>query len=514
MIMTTTTASEKKYIVALDQGTTSSRAIVLDKHANIIAIAQHAIKQIYPKPGWVEHDPMDIWAAQSSTLIEVLAKADINYNDVAGIGITNQRETTIVWDKNTGRPIYNAIVWQCRRTADSCEKIKKDGKEEFIRQKTGLMVDPYFSGTKLQWILDNVDGARERAKKGELLFGTVDTWLIWKMTNRQVHVTDYTNASRTMLFDIHKKAWDPELLKIFDVPETMLPEVKSSSQIYGKTNIGGEGKIRISIAGIAGDQQAALFGQHCVKSGMAKNTYGTGCFLLMHTGDKAIESKHNLLTTIACSPKGEVNYALEGSVFIGGACIQWLRDELRFFSDSSDSEYLTSKISDSNGVYVVPAFTGLGAPYWDPYARGAIFGITREINRNHITRASLEAIAYQTRDILEAMQNDSGISLESLRVDGGAVTNNFLMQFQANILNINVQRPTINESSALGAAFLAGLATGFWKDVKDLKGKDTTTENATPPKTFIPYMEQTERDRLYDGWKKAVARAQAWEEHD
>ena len=425
--------TEKKYIVALDQGTTSSRAVVMDHDANIVAVSQREFEQIYPKAGWVEHDPMEIWATQSSTLVEVLAKADISSDEIAAIGITNQRETTIVWERETGKPIYNAIVWQCRRTADICEKLKRDGMEEYIRNNTGLVIDPYFSGTKVKWILDHVEGSRERARRGELLFGTVDTWLIWKMTQGRVHVTDYTNASRTMLFNIHSLDWDDTMLDALDIPRAMLPEVRRSSEVYGQTNIGGKGGIRIPISGIAGDQQAALFGQLCVKEGMAKNTYGTGCFMLMNTGEKAVKSENGLLTTIACGPTGEVNYALEGAVFMAGASIQWLRDEMKLISDAFDSEYFATKVKDTNGVYVVPAFTGLGAPYWDPYARGAIFGLTRGVNSNHIIRATLESIAYQTRDVLEAMQADSGIRLHALRVDGGAVANNFLMQFQSDI---------------------------------------------------------------------------------
>ncbi|MEG1654628.1 MAG: glycerol kinase GlpK, partial [Hafnia sp.] len=445
--------TEKKYIVALDQGTTSSRAVVLDHDANIISVSQREFEQIYPKAGWVEHDPMEIWATQSSTLVEVLAKADISSDQIAGIGITNQRETTIVWEKETGKPIYNAIVWQCRRTADICEKLKKAGMEEYIRHNTGLVVDPYFSGTKVKWILDHVEGSRERAKRGELLFGTVDTWLVWKMTQGRVHVTDYTNASRTMMFNIHTLEWDERMLEVLDIPREMLPTVHPSSEIYGQTNIGGKGGTRIPIAGIAGDQQAALYGQLCVQEGMAKNTYGTGCFLLMNTGKEAVPSKHGLLTTIACGPRGEVNYALEGAVFIGGASIQWLRDEMKLINDAADSEYFATKVKDSNGVYVVPAFTGLGAPYWDPYARGAIFGLTRGVNSNHIIRATLESIAYQTRDVLDAMQADSGTRLKALRVDGGAVANNFLMQFQSDIMGAPVHRPVCVETTAMGAAY-------------------------------------------------------------
>ncbi|EBR0130211.1 glycerol kinase, partial [Salmonella enterica subsp. enterica serovar Ajiobo] len=396
--MTTETITrEKKYIVALDQGTTSSRAVLFDRNANIIDIAQREFTQIYPKPGWVEHDPMEIWATQSSVLTEVLAKTDVHPDEVAAIGITNQRETTIVWEKETGKPVYNAIVWQCRRTADYCTGLKQNEEMvRYIRENTGLVVDPYFSGTKVKWILDNVEGAREKAEKGELLFGTVDTWLVWRMTQGRVHVTDHTNASRTMLYNIRSLEWDQKILDLFGIPRAMLPEVKASSEIYGKTNIGGKGGTRIPISGIAGDQQAALFGQMCVQPGMAKNTYGTGCFLLMNTGNEAVLSEHGLLTTIACGPRGEVNYALEGAVFVAGASIQWLRDEMKIIADATDSEYFATKVKDSNGVYVVPAFTGLGAPYWDPYARGAIFGLTRGVNSNHLIRATLESIAYQT----------------------------------------------------------------------------------------------------------------------
>ncbi len=499
--------SEKKYIVALDQGTTSSRAIVLDHDANIVSVSQREFTQIYPKPGWVEHDPMEIWASQSSTLVEVLAKADIRSDQIAAIGITNQRETAVVWDKETGKPIHNAIVWQCRRTAEICEIMKRDGLEEYVRKTTGLVIDPYFSGTKVKWILDHVEGSRERAKRGELLFGTIDTWLIWKMTQGRVHVTDYTNASRTMLFNIHDLSWDDRLLEILDIPREMMPEVRPSSEVYGQTNIGGKGGTRIPIAGIAGDQQAALYGQLCVQPGMAKNTYGTGCFLLMNTGTEAVQSKHGLLTTIACGPHGEVNYALEGAVFVAGAAIQWLRDEMKLISDAADSEYFASKVKDTNGVYVVPAFTGLGAPYWDPYARGAIFGLTRGVNANHIIRATLESIAFQTRDLLDAMQADSGERLKALRVDGGAVSNNFLMQFQSDILGTRVERPEISEVTALGAAFLAGLAVGFWSDLDEVKSK------ATIEREFRPGIETVERNYRYSGWQKAVARARAWEEH-
>lgn len=499
---------QKKYIIALDQGTTSSRAVLLDHDANVVEIAQREFTQIYPQAGWVEHNPMEIWSSQSSTLNEVVAKAGISSDQIAAIGITNQRETTIVWDKATGKPIYNAIVWQCRRTSDITDQLKADGYEDYIRKTTGLVVDPYFSGTKVKWILDHVEGARERAKKGELLFGTVDTWLVWKLTQGRVHVTDYTNASRTMLFNIHTLQWDDKMLEILDIPKQMLPEVRNSSEIYGKTNIGGKGGVRIPVAGIAGDQQAALYGHLCVNAGQAKNTYGTGCFMLMHTGDKAIQSENGLLTTIACNAKGEPAYALEGAVFIGGASIQWLRDEMKIVHDSSDSEYFAQKVKDCNGIYVVPAFAGLGAPYWDPYARGAIFGLTRGANRNHIVRATLESIAYQTRDVLEAMQTDSGQTLKSLRVDGGATANNFLMQFQADILATSVERPVVKEVTALGAAYLAGLATGFWQNLDELRNK-TEIE-----KTFIPDGDEQKRARRYKGWRKAVKRSLQWAKED
>ena len=500
--------TDKKYIIALDQGTTSSRAVLLDHDANIVGIAQREFTQIYPKTGWVEHDPMEIWATQSSTLNEVVAKTGITSDQIAAIGITNQRETTIVWNKNTGKPVYNAIVWQCRRTAEFCDQLKTKGYTDYIRNTTGLVVDPYFSGTKVKWILDNVEGAREQAEKGELLFGTVDTWLIWKLTQGRVHVTDYTNASRTMMFNIHSKQWDDKMLEILDIPRSMLPEVKNSSEIYGQTNIGGKGGVRIPIAGIAGDQQAALYGHLCVNAGQAKNTYGTGCFMLMNTGNKAITSQNGLLTTICCNAKGEPAYALEGSVFIAGASIQWLRDELKIVHDSADTEYFAQKVPDCNGVYVVPAFTGLGAPYWDPYARGAIVGLSRGANRNHIVRATLESIAYQTKDVLEAMLSDSGEKLQSLRVDGGATANNFLMQFQADILNTQVERPTVKEVTALGAAYLAGLATGFWKDLEELRDK------ASIERTFLPDQNEAKQQRRYKGWKKAVKRALEWAKED
>ncbi len=501
--------TEQKYIVALDQGTTSSRAVILDHDANIVSVAQRESTQIYPQAGWVEHDPMEIWATQSSTLVEALAKSGIRSDQLAAIGITNQRETTIVWNKETGKPVYNAIVWQCRRTADICEDLKSRGLEDYVRDNTGLVLDPYFSGTKVKWILDNVEGAREDAEAGKLLFGTVDTWLVWKMTQGRVHVTDYTNASRTMLFNINDLCWDQKLLDEMGIPASMMPEVKRSSEIYGKTNIGGKGGTRIPIAGIAGDQQAALYGQMCVEAGQAKNTYGTGCFLLMNTGQEKVTSKNGLLTTLACGPKGEPAYALEGAVFMGGASIQWLRDELKILNGAEDSEYFATKVDTSNGVYVVPAFTGLGAPYWDAYARGTIVGLTRGVNSNHIIRATLEGIAYQTRDVLDAMQADSGIKLANLRVDGGAVANNFLMQFQSDVLNTEVHRPQVTEVTALGAAYLAGLAVGYWNSIDELQDK------AVLDRTFEPHDDEEKRNRRYKGWKRAVKCAQTWSElHD
>lgn len=493
---------QKKYVVALDQGTTSSRAIVFDHDANIVSVSQREFTQLYPNPGWVEHDPMEIWASQSSVLIEVLARAGIHSDEVAAIGITNQRETTVIWEKATGKPIYNAIVWQCRRSAEICEQLKAQGLEEYVRDNTGLLLDPYFSGTKIKWILDNVPNAREQAERGELLFGTIDTWLVWKLTEGKVHVTDPTNAARTLLFNIHSLTWDDKLLKALDIPLSMLPEVKPSCSVYGTTRIAGEGS-EIQVAGMAGDQQAALFGQLCVEPGMAKNTYGTGCFLLMNTGTKAVRSNHGLLTTVAVGPKGEVNYALEGSVFMGGATIQWLRDELGLIRDASDTEYFASKVADTNGVYLVPAFVGLGAPYWDPNARGALFGLTRGANRNHIIRAALESIAYQSKDLLDAMTKDSGVSLKRLKVDGGAVANDFLMQFQADITDVEVLRPSNCETTALGAAFLAGLAVGFWESVIELEHK------ACIDKHFIPNIDAKTRVRLYAGWQDAVARTRA-----
>mgnify|MGYP000132817527 CR=1 FL=1 len=500
----------KKYVIALDQGTTSSRAIIFDKNTNIISTAQREFTQLYPEPGWVEHNPMEIWATQRSVLTEVIARSGISLKDVAAIGITNQRETTIVWDKKTGEPVYNAIVWQCRRTADICEKLKEKGLEEYIKENTGLILDAYFSGTKLKWILDNVKGARERAEKGELLFGTVDTWLVWKLTAGKVHVTDYTNASRTMLFNIKELKWDKKILKELDIPENMLPEVRNSSEVYGYTKMGltmgEESGTDIPIAGMAGDQQAALFGQACFNSGDTKNTYGTGCFMLMNTGERCIKSSNGLLTTIAIGIDNKIEYALEGSVFIAGAAIQWLRDEMKFFSDAADTEYFATKIENNGGVYLVPAFVGLGSPYWDMYARGTIVGLTRGSNRNHIIRAALEAIAYQSKDLIEAMKEDSGLSFSTLKVDGGAVRNNFLMQFQADILNTDVLRPEITETTALGAAYLAGLAVGFWKD------KENIVKNWKLNRKFTPNLSEELRNKYFKGWKKAVEKAKKWEE--
>ena len=498
---------DKQYVMALDAGTTSNRAIIFDNESHIVSVSQKEFTQYFPKPGWVEHDANEIFHSMVEVMREALEQANMTASEISAIGITNQRETTVVWDKNTGDPVYNAIVWQDRRTSEYCDSLKAEGKTEWIREKTGLIIDAYFSATKIKWILDNVPGARERAEKGKLMFGTVDTWLIWRLTRGEVHVTDPSNASRTMLFNIRTLQWDEELLKLFDIPASMMPEVRSLSEVYGatKTTIFAH---KVPIAGIAGDQQAALFGQLCVKEGMAKNTYGTGCFMLMNTGEKAVTSTHGLLTTIACGPRGEVNYALEGAVFMAGASIQWLRDEMKLISDAFDSEYFATKVKDTNGVYVVPAFTGLGAPYWDPYARGAIFGLTRGVNSNHIIRATLESIAFQTRDVLEAMQADSGIRLHALRVDGGAVANNFLMQFQSDILGTRVERPEVREVTALGAAYLAGLAVGFWQNLDELQ------EKAVIEREFRPGIETTERNYRYSGWKKAVKRALAWEEHD
>ncbi|MDI9508622.1 MAG: glycerol kinase GlpK [Bacillota bacterium] len=495
----------RKYIMAFDQGTTSSRCIIFDKAGKIKSMAAKEFTQIYPKPGWVEHDPMEIWSSQISVATEAMAKLGIQAREIASIGITNQRETTIVWNKNTGQPIYNAIVWQCRRTADMVEEIKNKGLEPYIREKTGLVPDAYFSATKIKWLLDKVPGAREEAERGELLFGTVDTWLIWNLTKGRTYVTDYTNASRTMLFDIKELCWDQRILKELDIPYSMLAKVKPSSCLYGVTDRSLFGE-EIPISGAAGDQQAALFGQCCFDKGEAKNTYGTGCFLLMNTGEEPVVSKHGLITTIAACSDNKAIYALEGSVFVAGAAIQWLRDELRLIRTASESEKYANEVEDTNGIYIIPAFTGLGAPYWDQYARGAIVGITRGCNREHIIRATLESIAYQTYDVLKAMEGDLGQGLKSLKVDGGACANNFLMQFQADILDSKVLKPECIETTALGAAYLAGLSVGFWKD------KDEIKNNWALSKTFIPSMEKEERDRLLKGWHKAVNRSFSWEE--
>ena len=499
---------DRKYIMALDQGTTSSRAILFDKEGNVVATSQKEFTQFYPKVGWVEHNPMEIWGSQSGVMREVLETNSIRPEEVCAIGITNQRETTIVWEKSTGKPVYNAIVWQCRRTSEICDELKEKGYEKLIKDKTGLILDAYFSATKIKWILDNVEGAREKAENGELLFGTVDTWLIWNLTRGKVHVTDYTNAARTMLYNIKELKWDDEILEILDIPKSMLPDVKPSSYIYGHTDEGMLSGAQIPIAGCAGDQQAALFGQTCFEEGSAKNTYGTGCFMLMNTGENIFESKHGLLTTIAWGVDGKVEYALEGSIFIGGASIQWLRDELRVLYDAKQSEFYANSVKDTNGVYVVPAFAGLGAPYWDMYARGAIMGLTRGANRAHLVRATLESIAYQVKDVLNAMQEDSGLKLKDLRVDGGASSNNFLMQFQSDILDVNIDRPKVVETTALGAAYLAGLAVEFYNN------KDEIKKSWIIDREFIPNMSDDKRNLLYKGWKKAVSRSLLWAKED
>lgn len=494
-----------KYVMALDQGTTSSRCILFDEKGNICSMAQKEFGQIYPKPGWVEHDPKEIWSSQLAVAIEAMARIGAGADKISAIGITNQRETTILWDKKTGEPVYNAIVWQCRRTADRIEKLKADGLEEKIRAKTGLIPDAYFSATKIAWILENVPGARERAKKGELLFGTVDTWLIWNLTKGAVHVTDYTNASRTMLFDIRRLSWDEEILEYFGIPACILPEVRPSSCIYGETDpsvLGG----RIPIAGAAGDQQAALFGQCCFEQGQVKNTYGTGCFLLMNTGREAIDSKAGLLTTIAAGTSNQVEYALEGSVFVAGAAIQWLRDGMRMFQKAAQSEEYARRVEDTAGVYIVPAFAGMGAPYWDQYARGTVVGITRGCTKDHFVRATLESIAYQTADVLAAMESDSGIKLKTLTVDGGASANDFLMQFQADVINTEVLRPKCIETTALGAAYLAGLAVGYWSDREEIKA------NWSLGAQFLPRMSGEHREELMKGWHRAVKCARVWAE--
>ena len=493
----------KQYIMALDQGTTSSRAILFDHEQNIVDLAQKEFPQIYPGDGWVEHDAMEIYASQYGVMTELMARSGVEPEEIAAIGITNQRETTVLWDKNTGRPVYNAIVWQCRRTAALCEELKEQGYEEKIREKTGLLIDAYFSATKIKWILDRVPGLRERCRKGEILFGTVDTWLIWKLTGGKVHVTDYTNASRTMLFDIHRLAWDEEILALLDIPAEILPKVRPSSEVYGPVKLGG---VDVPVGGIAGDQQAALFGQTCFEKGDVKNTYGTGCFLLMNTGETPCRSRNGMLTTIAAGTGERIQYALEGSVFVGGAVVQWLRDEMGLIDESRDTEYFAAKVKDNGGVYLVPAFTGLGAPHWDMYARGAILGITRGTRREHVIRAALEAIAYQSKDLADAVAADTGIPIRELKVDGGASANNLLMQFQADILGCRVRRPMIRETTALGAAYLAGLAVGFWKDQAEIKSLWTLD------RVYEPEMEAGQREKLLKGWKKAVERALDWAE--
>lgn len=493
--------------MAFDAGTTSSRCIIFNRKGEICEVAQKELTQHYPKAGWVEHNADAIWSTQLSVAVEAMARLGISALDIAGIGITNQRETTVVWDKETGIPVYRAIVWQCRRTADYCNELKNSGYSDMIRDKTGLMIDAYFSGTKIKWILDNVEGARQKAKEGKLLFGTVDTWLIWKLTNGKVYVTDYSNASRTMLFNIHTLEWDEEILDLLDIPKSMLPQVKESSCIYGEADSSFFGQ-SIPIAGVAGDQQAALFGQTCFEMGEAKSTYGTGCFLLMNTGEKPVKSDNGLVTTIAWGLGGKVNYALEGSVFVAGASIQWLRDEMRLIDSSEDSEYMAMKVEDTNGCYVVPAFTGLGAPYWDQYARGTIVGITRGVNKYHIIRATLESMAYQVRDVLDVMEKDSGIVLSLLNVDGGASTNDFLMQTQADFCNVRVERPKCVETTALGVAYLAGLAVGFWDSIDDIK------KSRSIDRTFIPNLSDEVRSEKIKMWKKAVKYAFGWAKED
>lgn len=489
---------EKKYILSLDQGTTSSRAILFNKAGEIVDSAQREFKQIFPKPGWVEHNANEIWSSVLAVMAEVMEVNEIKPNEIAGIGITNQRETTVVWEKETGHPVYNAIVWQSRQTAEICEELKEKGYSDTVREKTGLLIDAYFSGTKVKWILDNVEGTREKAENGELLFGTIDTWLIWKLSGGKAHVTDYSNASRTLMYNIYDLEWDDELLEMLTVPKSMLPEVRPSSEVYAHTvdyHFFGEA---VPISGAAGDQQAALFGQACYEEGMAKNTYGTGCFMLMNTGEKAVKSDHGLLTTLAWGIDGKVTYALEGSIFVAGSAIQWLRDGLRMIKSAAETEKYATSVSSTDGVYMVPAFVGLGTPYWDSEVRGAIFGLTRGTEKEHFIRATVESLAYQTKDVLKAMEADSGIELKTLRVDGGAVANNFLMQFQSDIINVPVERPVINETTALGAAYLAGLAVGFWKDQSEI-AKQWKVE-----RTFEVDMEASERQKLYSGWKKAI----------
>ncbi|MDL5039706.1 glycerol kinase GlpK [Heyndrickxia coagulans] len=488
----------EKFILSIDQGTTSSRAILFNQKGEIVHTAQQEFHQYFPQPGWVEHNANEVWASVLAVMTTVLTEADVEPKQIAAIGITNQRETTVVWDKKTGHPIYNAIVWQSRQTADICADLKEKGYADMVREKTGLLIDPYFSGTKIKWILDHVDGARERAEKGELLFGTIDTWLIWKFSGGKAHVTDYSNASRTLLYNIYDLKWDPELLEMLDVPAAMLPEVKPSSHVYAQTapyHFFGE---EIPIAGVAGDQQAALFGQACYEDGMAKNTYGTGCFMLMNTGEKAVSSKHGLLTTLAWGIDGKVEYALEGSIFVAGSAIQWLRDGMRMIKDSAQSESYAERVDSTDGVYVVPAFVGLGTPYWESDVRGAVFGLTRGTTKEHFIRATLESLAYQTKDVLAAMEADSGLPLKTLRADGGAVKNNFLMQFQSDMLGVPVERPVVSETTALGAAYLAGLAVGYWES------REAIARQWKVERKFEPSLAEKEREALYGGWKKAI----------
>ncbi len=499
----TTTTKDDQYILSLDQGTTSSRAVLFNRTGDIVSVAQKEFKQIYPKPGWVEHDPQEIWSTQAGVAAEAVTHAGLNGTSIAAIGISNQRETTIVWDRKTGRPLYNAIVWQDRRTADFCDELKQRGLEKMVRAKTGLPIDSYFSGTKIRWILDNVDGARERADKGELCFGTVDSWLVWNFTKHELHVTDVTNAARTMLFNIHTLEWDDELLELLDIPRSMLPEVRSSSEIYGKTKTTVFASA-IPLAGIAGDQHAALFGQMCTQPGMVKNTYGTGCFLVMNTGDKPVESKNDLITTIAWKIGDQVTYALEGSIFIGGAVVQWLRDGLGIIKNSSEIEALARSVPDSDGVYLVPAFVGLGAPHWNARARGTLFGLTRGTSAAHVARAGLDSIAYQSHDVLRAMEADMGRKITELRVDGGAVANDLLMQFQSDILGVEVVRPKIIETTALGAAYLAGLAVGYWKDVSEIQGQWALDQR------FTPAIDNDEAAQQLKGWKRAIHASKVW----
>ncbi|MGE7761548.1 glycerol kinase GlpK [Peribacillus sp. NPDC097895] len=494
----------EKYILSLDQGTTSSRAILFNEKGEIVHSSQKEFTQFFPKPGWVEHNANEIWGSILAVIAGVLSESGVKPEQIAGIGITNQRETAVVWDKETGAPVYNAIVWQSRQTSEICDDLKGKGLNDLFRDKTGLLIDAYFSGTKVKWILDNVEGARQRADEGKLLFGTIDTWLIWKLSGGKAHVTDYSNASRTLMYNIHELKWDEELLEILTVPKSMLPEVRPSSEVYARTieyHFFGQS---IPIAGAAGDQQAALFGQACFNEGMAKNTYGTGCFMLMNTGTKAVSSEHGLLTTLAWGLNGKVEYALEGSIFVAGSAIQWLRDGLRMLNDAKDSEAYAKRVESTDGVYVVPAFVGLGTPYWDSEVRGAVFGLTRGTSKEHFIRATLESLAYQTKDVLDSMEADSGIELQTLRVDGGAVKNDFLMQFQSDLLRVPVERPTINETTALGAAYLAGLAVGYWKDQEEI------SRQWAVDKTFNTSMEEHDSEKLYEGWKKAVHAAMAF----